>query len=180
MRKPVLQTCAVADVQIAALEPFPDERGSFVEFFREEWGVGPRPIQWNVVRSAADVLRGVHVHRGHHDFLTVASGTLLLGLHDLRPDSATHGTSCFLTLSADTPQAAAIPPGVCHGFYYPEPSVHVYGVTEYWNPADELGCRWDAPELGLDWPTTSPALSAKDRDAMTFERMRSEYLGTAS
>lgn len=179
MRQPVVQTCPVAGVEIVPLEPYPDERGTFVEFFREEWGVGPVPIQWNVVRSQAEVLRGVHVHHTHHDFLTVAAGTLLLGLHDLRPDSATHGVSCFVTLTGDEPQAAAIPPGVCHGFYYPEPTVHVYGVSEYWNPADELGCRWDAPELGLDWPTTAPTLSAKDRDAVSFEQMRSAYLGTA-
>jgi dTDP-4-dehydrorhamnose 3,5-epimerase len=177
MRNPTVTRCEVAGVDLVPLQPFPDDRGTFVEFFREEWGVGPAPVQWNVVRSQANVLRGVHVHHAHHDFLTVATGTLLLGLYDLRPDSPTHGVSCFVTLSGDDPHAAAIPPGVCHGFYYPEPTVHIYGVTEYWSPDDELGCRYDAPELGLDWPTASPTLSAKDRDAVTFEQMRAQFLG---
>jgi dTDP-4-dehydrorhamnose 3,5-epimerase len=178
MSSPTVATCPVAGVEVVTLDPFPDERGVFVEFFREEWNVGPAPLQWNGVRSAARVLRGVHVHRNHHDFLTVASGTLVLGLHDLRPDSPTQGVSCFVTLDGDAPRAAAIPPGVCHGFYFPEPTVHVYGVSHYWNPTDELGCRWDAPELGLDWPTTTPTLSAKDRDAMSFSGLRAAYLGS--
>lgn len=176
MASPAVSTCDIAGVEIVSLNPFPDDRGVFVEFFREEWGVGPAPVQWNFVRSRPDVLRGVHVHRTHHDFLTVVSGTLLLGLHDLRPESPTQGASCFVTLAADEPRAAAIPPGVCHGFYYSEPTIHVYGVSRYWDVDDELGCRYDAPELGLDWPTTSPVLSDKDRGAMTFEQMRGHYL----
>jgi dTDP-4-dehydrorhamnose 3,5-epimerase len=158
------------------LAPHPDERGSFVEFFREEWRAGPEPRQWNAVRSGAGVVRGVHVHAHHHDYLTVVSGTLVLGLHDLRPDSPTHGLAGFLTLSEATPAAVAIPPGVCHGFWFPEPSVHVYGVSEYWNAHDELACRFDDPALGLDWPVRQPLLSERDREAGSLAAMRADYL----
>lgn len=168
--------CPVAEVQVLTLEDRQDDRGTFTELFRAEWGSGPAPLQWNAVRSRPAVLRGVHVHPAHHDYLTALHGTLLLGLHDLRPESPTCGTSTFLTLSGHRPTAVAIPPGVCHGFYFPEPTTHVYGVSEYWNLDDELGCRFDAPELRLDWPDTNPVLSQRDRDAGDYRTMLEAYL----
>ncbi len=169
-----------AGVQVVDLTAHADERGQFVEVFRDEWPLDVRPVQWNAVRSRAGVLRGVHVHVTHHDYLTVLAGTLVLGLHDLRPDSPTSGRSTQLTIDADQPTAVAIPPGVCHGFWFPVPSVHLYGVDRYWNVADELGCRYDDPALGLDWRLDSaPLLSRRDRDAPDFATMRSAYLSGA-
>lgn len=66
-----------------ALRPFTthhDERGSFTEVFREEWDTGVRPVQWNAVSSEAGVLRGVHVHVRHDDYLI-----LLRGAREHRP-----------------------------------------------------------------------------------------------
>ena len=146
-----------------------------MELFRHEWELGCEARQWNVVDSRAGVLRGVHVHVTHWDYLTVIAGTLLLGLHDLREDSQTAGLSCFLRLDGDSPRAVSIPPGVCHGFYFPRATVLVYAVSEYWNPADELGCRFDSPELGLEWPETAPILSERDRAASGYDEMRRLY-----
>ncbi len=64
-----------------------------------------------------------------------------------------------------------IPPGVAHGFYAPEPSCHVYSVTEYFDGSDEYGCAWNDPALGLDWPCDAPLLSDRDRDAGCFADM---------
>ncbi len=61
-------------VVLTALTPHADDRGVFTELFRECWPTAIRPIQWNVVSSKAGVLRGVHVHVRHDDYLTVASG----------------------------------------------------------------------------------------------------------
>jgi dTDP-4-dehydrorhamnose 3,5-epimerase len=60
-------------------------------------------------------------------------------------------------------QALVIPPGVAHGFYFPRPSLHAYAVSHYWNPLDELGCRFDDPELGITWPDPNPTLSERDK-----------------
>jgi dTDP-4-dehydrorhamnose 3,5-epimerase-like enzyme len=37
--------------------------------------------------------------------------------------------------------------------------------------ANHRGCRWDAPELGFEWPCTSPILSAKDRNAGSYAEL---------
>jgi dTDP-4-dehydrorhamnose 3,5-epimerase len=77
----------------------------------------------------------------------------------------------MLTLDAAEPMAITIPPGVCHGFYFPVPSTLVYAVSAYWNPRDELGCRFDCAELGLQWPGAAPRLSDRDREAGSYRQM---------
>jgi dTDP-4-dehydrorhamnose 3,5-epimerase len=158
-----------------ALQRHADERGVFIETFRDNWIDGPKPVQWNVVHSNRDVLRGVHVHAVHHDYLTVLSGRLLLGLRDIRESSPTVGMTVMLTLTPQVPRVISVPPGIAHGFYYPEPAVHLYSVSEFWNTDDEMGCRWDDPSLGMAWPTENPVLSERDRTAGSLEAMIAEF-----
>ncbi len=139
-----------------------DRRGCFTEVFRQHWDCPIQPVQWNVVRSVAKVLRGVHLHRRHGDYLLVVSGRALVGLADLRPHSPTRWTAGLVELHAAELTALEIPPGVAHGFYFAEPSLHLYAVSHYWDPADELGCRWDDPHLGIPWPAVTPLLSPRD------------------
>lgn len=142
-----------------------DERGSFTEVFRAEWPTAIEPVQWNYVRSNAGVLRGVHVHIRHSDYLTVVEGRAAIGVRDLREASPTAGVAAVVTLSDDRPQAIEFPPGVAHGFLFLEPSMHIYAVSHFWDTADELGCRWDDPELGIEWPAEPLALSVRDSEA---------------
>ncbi len=162
-------------VRVHDLALHDDERGRFAEVFRASWGDEPTPVQWNLVRSDADVLRGVHVHRRHADWLCVVSGTLTLGLHDVRPGSTTVTASAMIELSGDEWRMVYIPAGVAHGFYFPEPTVHLYGVSHYWDPADELACRWDDPRLGLSWPCDRPLLSPRDRSAGGFDELATMF-----
>lgn len=150
-------------VKLRELAPHRDDRGTFLELFRTEWGGPSELVQWNSVKSNANVLRGVHAHHTHDDYLTVVSGRAIIGLADLRPSSSTYRAATCVELSEAAPKAIAIPHGVAHGFYFPEPTIHVYAVSHYWNMDDELGCRWDDPELEIPWPQTNANIS--DRDA---------------
>jgi dTDP-4-dehydrorhamnose 3,5-epimerase len=147
------------------LEMHPDERGVFSELYREEWGVGVHPIQWNLVQSKPNVLRGVHVHIRHWDYLIVNAGSARIGLRDLRRASTSFGRTAMLEVHGDTLRAVVIPPGVAHGFYFLTSSTHVYAVSEYWNKDDELGCHWADSDLELDFGAPSPMLSARDASA---------------
>jgi dTDP-4-dehydrorhamnose 3,5-epimerase len=139
-----------------------DSRGVFTEVFRASWNVEFSAVQWNVVQSAAGVLRGVHVHPLHDDYLVLLSGRATVGLHDLRPGSPTYGSGVALELTGDPMTAVSIPAGVAHGFFFHEPSVHIYAVSKYWNPADELGCHWADPRLAIKWACREPVLSVRD------------------
>jgi dTDP-4-dehydrorhamnose 3,5-epimerase len=165
-------------VSLLPLEPHADDRGVFTELFRTSWEVGVAPVQWNAVRSEADVLRGVHAHVRHADYLTLALGRATIGLHDLRPGSATEGLGTAVELDAREPAALVIPVGVAHGFYFHEPSLHVYAVSREFDPADELGCRWDDPELGIEWPCREPLISARDRELGSLTELRSVWRET--
>src|SRR5258708_5575660 len=96
-------------VLLRPLTTHSDGRGNLTELFREEWGLGLRLVQWNLVRSEANVLRGVHIHRNHVDYLTMTMGEMVLGLHDLRPASPTYGLSVMLRLQAHDLHLAVIP-----------------------------------------------------------------------
>lgn len=158
-------------VRLVQLTPHADERGVFTEVFRASWDLEVAPAQWNVVSSRPNVLRGVHAHWRHTDYLLLASGRATIGLHDLREDSPTVGAGAAVELSGGPEAALVIPPGVAHGFYFHEPSIHVYAVSHEWDPADELGCRWDDPGLGIAWPCRDPQLSVRDQALGTLSEL---------
>jgi dTDP-4-dehydrorhamnose 3,5-epimerase len=154
-------------VEMHGIEPRPDARGSFTELFRESWAPELRPVQWSALQSHPGVLRGVHVHVRHKDFLVHYSGRSGLGLRDLRRASPTGGLAAYLELT--TAVGVVIPPGVAHGLYYLEETVQFLGVSHYWEAADELGCRWDEPGLGIEWPFTAALVSPRDAQGTLAE-----------
>ena len=162
-------------VELHPLKANADSRGVFTELFRDSWGLGVAPVQWNAVRSGSNVLRGVHAHWRHADYLTVVGGRAAIGLHDLREGSPTEGVGAVVELDAEAPAGLSIPPGVAHGFYFHEPSLHVYAVSHEWDPEDELGCRWDDPELDLAWPCSAPLLSDRDRGLGPLSALRGSW-----
>ena len=151
-------------VTVHELQMNVDDRGSFTEIFRVEWSMGIDPLQWSAVSSAAGVMRGVHVHPRHADYLILLTGRATIGLSDLREGSSTEGLGTEVQMRGDRLQGIVIPNGVAHGFYFHEPSLHVYAVSEYWDPADELGCHWSDEGLGIEWPVHEVQLSARDAE----------------
>jgi dTDP-4-dehydrorhamnose 3,5-epimerase len=163
-------------VELLRLATHTDDRGDFTELFRESWVAPDRFLQWNAVNSEARALRGVHVHVRHSDYLTVMRGRVLFGLKDLRVDSPTLGMVSMLEVAAGDGSALRIPPGVAHGFYFLEASLHVYAVSHYWDLDDELGCRFDDPGLGMPWPDLHPLLSERDQHLPSLAALSSELL----
>ena len=131
---------SIESVSFRDLASHGDERGSLTEIFHESWQLGIDLVQWNVVRSHAGTLHGVHCHISHSDALAVLDGELVLGLIDLRPGSPTEGRAELHRVPAMS-AVVTIPPGVAHGSAVRGPTAMVYGVSEYWNTEDELGCR---------------------------------------
>lgn len=153
-----------------------DDRGTFTELYRKSWQTGVDPAQWNFVVSKPNVLRGVHVHVVHDDYLVIAGGSATVGLSDLRPESPTFGCAAMVELAGDALCALTIPHGVAHGFYFHTDALHVYSVSHDFDPEDELGCRFDDPGLGLTWPTSTPRISGRDADLPPLEALRAELV----
>lgn len=161
-----------------------DDRGSLVEMHRDSWPDSPPLPQFNLVRSAPGVMRGVHLHFHHADVVSTASGVAIIGLHDCRRESETFGLGAAVRIS-DTDVRVIIPVGVAHGFWMPDGGTLIYGLDTEWTPADELGCSWDDVNLAIPWgqfgdqhPADRPGgplLSLRDSFAGSLGSMITEY-----
>jgi dTDP-4-dehydrorhamnose 3,5-epimerase len=161
-----------AGVKITPLKTHSDDRGELTEIFRNEWHDSPLPVHWIVRRIRDNVLRGMHVYRHRWEYLCTVRGEIWVGLHDLRPASSTAKRSAMIRLG-DTPLwTLTIPPGVAHGLYSVGESVSVVGASGCPDTGDHRSCRWNEPELALDWPCVAPDVSACDSHAGSYAALR--------
>ena len=136
-----------------------DERGFFVETYREEtWGSHGIPstfVQDNHSRSRRGTLRGIHfqTHPGQGKLVRVARGRVLDVAVDLRRGSPTFGEWESFELDDARGHQLWIPVGFGHGFcVLSETADFVYKCTNYYDAATEAGIRFDDPEVGVAWP----------------------------
>lgn len=150
---------------------FGDERGFFLETFREDsyaqlLGPGEHFCQDNHSRSARGVLRGLHfqTRRPQGKLLRCVSGEIYDVAVDVRPGSNHFGRWFGVRLNEENKQQLFVPAGFAHGFQVLSASADVeYKCTDYYDPEGESGVRWDDAELAIDWPLENPLVSAKDR-----------------
>jgi dTDP-4-dehydrorhamnose 3,5-epimerase len=169
-------------VELYPLSVNRDSRGGFTEVFSEDWGLGIVPTQWSMVSSCRGVLRGLHIHRRHDELFLVVKGRAFVGLRDVRPGSTTRGTSSLMELSADDLTVLTFPPGILHGWYFPEDSVHLQAVSETYGrykDDDNFGCHWSDPALEIPWPE-KPTIVAPRADAFPSLDVLLERLGWES
>ena len=141
-------------VRLISLTEHKDLRGSFTEIFQENWGSVLKPVQWSVIKSEANVFRGMHYHQRHDEYFCLIEGHCLVGLRDLRPNSPTQHQSALFELHGNNPSALIFPKGLLHGWYFHTTSLHIQSVSEAYEdygPDDNWRCRWDDPELELPW-----------------------------
>jgi dTDP-4-dehydrorhamnose 3,5-epimerase len=156
---------------VVFIEPnvFSDDRGFFVETWRQEWFSGRKEmIQSNRADRQAGSLVGLHYHLHQADYWYVPFGTARVVLHDLRQGSPTEGATICTDLGAGADGShnhggIYIPPGVAHGFAALSDMTITYLVDNYYNPADELGVAWNDPVIDADWGVTEPVLSGRDK-----------------
>jgi dTDP-4-dehydrorhamnose 3,5-epimerase len=168
----------IDDVALIAPTVHGDERGFFVETFRaaEMPGLGIEVdfVQDNHSRSAAKVLRGIHMQRGQAKLVRCPQGRIFDVAVDLRPDSPTYKRWEGYELDGIDHRQLFIPDGFGHGFCVLSDSADVlYRVSSYYNPELESGIAWDDPEIAIDWPIRDPVLSDRDRGAPRLAEVES-------
>ena len=143
-----------------------DDRGLFVETWRQEWlGNVPPMVQGNRADRVAGTVVGLHYHLHQADYWVVAAGQARVVLHDLRTGSPTDGATVVMDLGGDGPErhrGVYIPPGVAHGFAALSDLTITYLVDRTYDSSDELGVAWDDPAVGADWGVAGPVLSERD------------------
>jgi dTDP-4-dehydrorhamnose 3,5-epimerase len=171
---------------------FADDRGVFLEWFKEESFAGAIGRTWDLQQanasvSAAGVLRGIHfadVPPGQAKYVTCVSGAVLDVAVDIRVGSPTFGRWDSVMLDDVDRRAIYLAEGLGHAFLsLQDGSTVVYLCSTGFAPGREHGVNPLDPEIGIDWPTRDRQgralvvrLSEKDRVAPTLSVARAEGL----
>jgi len=169
---------------VKLIEPrvFGDQRGFFLETFqaeryRDQAGITLPFVQDNHSRSQYAVLRGLHAQNNHPQgkLVRVARGEVFDVAVDIDPASEHFGTWAGAVLSEDTQRQLWVPPGYAHGFLVlSDVADFEYKCTDYYAPDDEIGLRWNDPDVGIDWPIAEPVISDKDAALPTLAQIRAK------
>lgn len=173
----------IPDVKLLEPQVFGDERGFFMETFRDEWfkqNVADRTfVQENHSKSVKGVLRGLHYQTENTQgkLVRVVSGAVFDVAVDMRENSPTFGQWVGEILSAENKRQLWVPEGFAHGFYVlSDEAEFTYKCTDYYNPKAEHSLIWNDKTVGIEWPLDgNPNLSQKDllgkslQDAITFK-----------
>ncbi|WP_327667491.1 dTDP-4-dehydrorhamnose 3,5-epimerase [Streptomyces sp. NBC_00485] len=162
------------------LEPkvFPDDRGSFHEWFRgpgfrEATGQDLNLAQANCSVSKRGTLRGIHfadVPPSQAKYVKCVRGAVLDVIVDIRVGSPTYKQWEAVRLDDRTHHAVYLSEGLGHAFIaLTDDATVVYLCSEGYAPEREHGIHPLDPDLAIEWPAgIEPLLSPKDEQAPTL------------
>lgn len=164
---------SIKDLCIIQPKVFRDERGYFMETFKEalfkENFSKVNFIQDNESKSTYGVLRGLHFQRPPFEqskLVRVVDGEILDVAVDLRPGSSSFGKFHSEILSTENKKQLFIPKGFAHGFVVLSSTAIVnYKVDQIYSPDHETGINYNDETLNIDWriPYNDLIVSKKDK-----------------
>lgn len=167
-----IERTGIAGLMLLKPKIWGDNRGYFVETWQSSRyaaaGITLPFVQDNHSCSSQNILRGLHFQREHPQgkLVYVSLGSVFDVVVDIRQNSPTFGQWFGAELNAQNQHQMWVPPGMAHGFVVTSPTAHFhYKCTDYYHPEDEGTILWNDPAIGINWPVTSPLLSAKDSAA---------------
>ncbi|MBI4539299.1 MAG: dTDP-4-dehydrorhamnose 3,5-epimerase [Gemmatimonadetes bacterium] len=170
-----IERTPIEEVLLLVPEVFEDERGFFMEAFREdiyrEAGLPLSILQVNHSGSVRDVVRGLHFQWDPPmaKLMRVLQGRAFLVAVDIRKGSPTLGRWFGLEVDARQRRFLWAPAGFARGFCVLSDYAEIeYLCTGTYNGGAESGILWNDPELGIAWPVRDPILSERDGNAQTL------------
>lgn len=168
---------AIPEVLIVEPKVYGDERGFFYESFNarqfaEATGRQAVFVQDDHVRSARDVVRGLHYQVGvaQEKLVRVIAGSIFAVVVDLRAASPFLGRWVAVELSAENRWQLWIPAGFAFGSVVTSEFAEcMVKSTDYWTPDNERTILWNDAALAIEWPLRGAAMvSAKDNQGRTL------------
>lgn len=174
---------SIPDVILIESQIFQDERGFFLENFKEsifkDYGINTKFAQDNFSYSLKGVLRGLHFQnppKAQAKLVTALKGKIFDVAVDLRNNSPTYGKWIAEILSEDNHSSLYVPEGFGHGFCVLSKEAYVlYKITQEYSSEYEGGVIWNDPELNISWPIDEPILSKKDRALPLLKKLDSAF-----
>jgi len=163
---------AIPDVLIFEPTIFGDERGYFMESFREDIikeHIGDvNFVQDNESFSQYGVLRGLHFQRPpftQSKLVRVIQGEVLDVVVDIRLDSPTYAQHVSVILSEENKRQLWVPKGFAHGFVVlSKTALFSYKCDNYYAPDYDGGLAWDDSKIAVDWKLPKAAIQLSEKD----------------
>jgi len=163
-----------------------DERGYFVETFREDkledfLGYKLNFCQDNESKSSRGVLRGLHYQlapTAQTKLVRVIQGKVLDIAVDIRAGSPTFAKHVSVELTAENKRQLLVPRGFAHGFIVlEEDTIFAYKVDNYYSPKNDRGILFNDEALDIDWQLKDSELklSQKDKIQPTLQEAKNMF-----
>ncbi|HJT24571.1 MAG TPA: dTDP-4-dehydrorhamnose 3,5-epimerase [bacterium] len=172
----------IKDVLLVEPDVYKDNRGFFLESYHfrkfSEAGLKIPFVQDNHSRSAKGTVRGLHAQlkKPQGKLVRVVQGEIFDVVVDARPDSSTFGQWVGEILSEENFRQLYTPPGFLHGFCVTTDFAEVeYKCTDFYDVSDEVGVRWNDPDLKIAWTISNPVLSEKDKKLPLFREAKAKF-----
>lgn len=161
---------SIPDVVLIEAKAFPDERGFFMESFKDsvfkQNGINTKFIQDNYSHSIKGVLRGLHYQKNpkaQAKLVMAIRGEIFDVAVDLRKGSPSYGKWVGEILSEKNHTLLYVPEGFAHGFCVLSSEADVfYKVNSEYSPEHERGILWNDSSLAVKWPVENPIMIQKD------------------
>lgn len=150
---------------------FEDHRGMYVETFNTEDykknNINIEFVRDDVSTSSKNVLRGLHYDNKTWKLIHCMYGKIFFVVADMRKDSSQYLKHQSFILTSDNRHQVLVPPGFANGHYVlSDHCIFHYKMSEYYDPENEKGVKWNDPKLGIFWPGSDPILSEKDSNSV--------------
>jgi len=173
----------IPKVILVEAKSFPDDRGFFLESFKEsifiENGINTKFVQDNYSHSIKGVLRGLHYQKNPNaqaKLVTVLRGEIFDVVVDIRKDSPTYGKWISEILSEQNHKLLYIPEGFAHGYCVLSEEADIfYKVNQEYSPENDGGFIWNDPEIAIKWPIDKPIISDKDLKLPLFKNADNNF-----
>lgn len=174
----------IPDVILVEAQAFSDERGFFMEGFKESVfdanGIKTKFVQDNFSHSSKGVLRGLHYQKNpkaQAKLVMAINGEIFDVAVDIRKDSPTCGKWVGEVLSNKNHKLLYVPEGFAHGFCVLSDTADVlYKVNSEYSPEHERGIIWNDPKLAVKWPTNNPIVIKKDLQLPTLKNADNNFV----
>lgn len=177
----IIEPTKIPGTFICTAEPHGDDRGFFMESYRQDiFAAGGIPdvfVQDNHAYSKErNTVRGLHFQWNPPSakLMRVTRGSAFLVAVDIRKGSPTFGQWVGVECSAENKKQLFAPAGCARGYQTLTDDCEVqYKCTAIYGPGGEGEIAWDDPEIGIAWPITeAPILSSRSREAGSLEDWR--------
>mgnify|MGYP003706025309 FL=1 len=176
---------SIQDLFIIEPKIFSDDRGYFMESFKDNWFKKEFPeikfIQDNESKSTYGILRGLHFQKppfSQTKLVRVVKGKVLDIAVDLRKKSKTYGKFESIILSDENKKQLLVPKGFAHGFLVlSKVAIFSYKVDNIYSKDHDSGIIWNSKDLNIDWniSTDHIKVSEKDNNLQYFNQFNSPF-----